>query len=104
MTIEFATQAAERVPAARRERLLSDPAFGQVFTDHMITIRWAEGSGWHNARLEPYGPLVLDPSTQVFHYGQEIFEGLKAYRWSDGSIVTFRPYANAARLNRSSER
>ena len=101
MTIEFSVQHADRTSDAERERLLSDPAFGQVFTDHMITIRWAQGRGWHDARLEPYGPLALDPAAQVFHYGQEVFEGLKAFRRADGSIVTFRPYANADRLNRS---
>ncbi len=66
--------------AAEREQVLANPGFGQVFTDHMITIDYTEGEGWHDARLEPYGPLTLDPATSVFHYAQEIFEGLKAYR------------------------
>ncbi|WP_046497428.1 branched-chain amino acid aminotransferase [Streptomyces odonnellii] len=104
MTMEFTTQTAERLPDAERERLLSAPSFGDTFTDHMVTISWTEERGWHDALLRPYGPLVLDPSTQVFHYGQEIFEGLKAYRRPDGSIAIFRPDANAARLNRSSAR
>ena len=93
-----------RRSAEERQRLLENPGFGQVFTDHMITIQWTEEDGWHDARLEPYGPLTLDPATAVFHYAQELFEGLKAYRQADGSIVTFRPYANAARFNISCER
>ncbi|MFC0437658.1 branched-chain amino acid aminotransferase [Kutzneria buriramensis] len=100
--ITFSTIPAERRPARERERLLADPVFGQVFTDHMVTVKWS--SGWHDARLEPYGPLALEPSAQVFHYGQEIFEGMKAFRRADGSIVTFRPRANAERLNRSAAR
>jgi branched-chain amino acid aminotransferase len=92
------------VPAAEREQIMADPGFGTVFTDHMTTIRWAEGRGWHDARLEPYGPLVLDPAAAVLHYGQEIFEGLKAYRQADGSVAAFRPQANAARFNKSAAR
>jgi branched-chain amino acid aminotransferase len=92
------------VPAAERERLLAKPGFGRVFTDHMVTIRWSVDRGWHDARLEPYGPLTLDPATAVFHYAQEIFEGLKAYRQASGPIVAFRPQANAARFNRSAVR
>jgi branched-chain amino acid aminotransferase len=96
--------ASDPVPAQERERLLADPGFGQIFTDHMVTIRWSAERGWHDARLEPYGPLTLDPATQVFHYAQEIFEGLKAYRQASGPIVAFRPQANAARFNRSAAR
>jgi branched-chain amino acid aminotransferase len=92
------------LPASERERILAAPGFGEVFTDHMITIRWTDGQGWHDARLEPYGPVTLDPATAVFHYAQEIFEGLKAYRTSGGEIVAFRPQANAARFNRSATR
>jgi branched-chain amino acid aminotransferase len=88
-----------RVPAAERERILAAPGFGQVFTDHMITLRWSAERGWHDGKLEPYGPFALDPATAVFHYGQELFEGLKAYRQASGSIVMFRPQANAARFN-----
>ncbi|GAA3679102.1 branched-chain amino acid aminotransferase [Nonomuraea antimicrobica] len=90
--------------AAEREQVLADPGFGQTFTDHMISIDYTEDRGWHDARLMPYGPLSLDPATSVFHYAQELFEGLKAYRQLSGSIVTFRPYANAARFNRSALR
>ncbi|HUZ22415.1 MAG TPA: branched-chain amino acid aminotransferase [Streptosporangiaceae bacterium] len=92
------------VPAAERDQIMADPGFGSVFTDHMTTIRWAEGQGWHDARLAPYGPLVLDPAAAVLHYGQEIFEGLKAYRQADGSVAAFRPHANAARFNKSAVR
>jgi branched-chain amino acid aminotransferase len=88
-----------RVPAAERARLLEAPAFGQVFTDHMITLRWTAERGWHDGKLEPYGPFSIDPASAVLHYGQELFEGLKAYRQESGEIVLFRPRANAARLN-----
>src|SRR5580700_3069885 len=92
------------VPPAERDPMLVDPVFGRVFTDHMITIRWTAGRGWHDARLEPYGPLTLDPATAVFHYAQEFFEGLKAYRQADGSVAAFRPWANAARFSGSAQR
>jgi branched-chain amino acid aminotransferase len=92
------------VPAADREQLLASPAFGTRFTDHMITLRWTDSDGWHDGRLEPYGPFTLDPATAVFHYSQEFFEGLKAYRQGGGSIVMFRPQANAARFNSSARR
>jgi branched-chain amino acid aminotransferase len=95
---------AHPVPAAEREAMLKAPGFGQLFTDHMITLRWSAGSGWHDGRLEPYGPFTLDPATSVFHYSQEFFEGLKAYRQDNGSITMFRPDANAARFNRSAIR
>jgi branched-chain amino acid aminotransferase len=103
--ISFQLRASDAaVPAAERERIIEAPGFGTVFTDHMTTIRWSEERGWHDARLEPYGPVVLDPASAVLHYGQEIFEGLKAYRQADGSVVAFRPHANAARFNRSAAR
>ncbi|HEU5418183.1 MAG TPA: branched-chain amino acid aminotransferase [Streptosporangiaceae bacterium] len=103
--ISFELRASDSpVPAGERERIMAAPGFGTVFTDHMTTIRWSQERGWHDARLEPYGPVVLDPASAVLHYGQEIFEGLKAYRQADGSIVAFRPYANAARFNRSAAR
>jgi branched-chain amino acid aminotransferase len=92
------------VPAAERERILADPGWGRYFTDHMVTIQYDAERGWHDARLRPYGPITLDPASQVLHYAQELFEGLKAYRQDDGSIVTFRPYMNAARMNRSARR
>src|SRR6201993_4074013 len=103
--IEFDIRpSAHPVPAAERAEMLRAPAFGQLFTDHMITLRWSEGQGWHDGRLEPYGPFSLDPATAVFHYSQEFFEGLKAYRQDNGSITTFRPEANAARFNTSARR
>jgi len=89
---------------SERERILAAPRFGEVFTDHMVTIRWSTDQGWHDAALHPYGPFSLDPATSVFHYAQEIFEGLKAYRQDGGAIVAFRPYANAERFNRSAAR
>ena len=70
----------------------------------MVSIDYADGKGWHNARVIPYGPIELDPSAIVLHYAQEVFEGLKAYRWADGSIVSFRPEANARRLRSSARR
>src|SRR6516225_6369241 len=103
--IEFGVHVSDHpVPSAERERVLAAPGFGAMFTDHMVTMRWSAGRGWHDARLEPYGPLTLEPATQVFHYAQEIFEGLKAYRQFSGPIVAFRPQANAARFNRSAVR
>src|SRR5215469_11065752 len=93
-----------RVPAGVRAALLQSPGFGQVFTDHMISLRWSSGRGWYGGKLEPYGPIVLDPATAVLHYAQEVFEGLKAYRQESGSIVAFRPHMNAARFRKSAVR
>ncbi|MFD5704542.1 branched-chain amino acid aminotransferase [Streptomyces lasiicapitis] len=92
------------VSAAEREAVLASPGFGRHFTDHMVTIRWTEGRGWHDGQLVPYGPLSLDPATTVLHYAQEIFEGLKAYRQPDGSVALFRPEANARRFQASARR
>jgi branched-chain amino acid aminotransferase len=93
-----------RASAEERERVMAVPGFGEVFTDHMVTIRWSAGLGWHDGRLEAYGSITLDPATSVLHYGQEIFEGLKAYVQAGGPVVAFRPQANAARFNRSAAR
>ncbi len=87
-----------------RAEILANPGFGIHFTDHMVDICWSETGGWHRPRVQPYGPIALDPAAAVLHYGQEIFEGMKAYRHEDGSIWTFRPEANAARLQRSAKR
>lgn len=95
---------AQPLPEAERAARLADPGFGRVFTDHMVTIRWTAGRGWHDAQLEPYGPLQIDPANMTLHYGQSIFEGLKAYRQADGGVATFRPYENARRFRRSARR
>ncbi|MGE9693920.1 branched-chain amino acid aminotransferase [Streptomyces sp. NRRL F-5630] len=89
---------------AEREAILTAPGFGRYFTDHMVTIKWTEGRGWHEAQLVPYAPLSLDPANMTLHYAQTIFEGLKAYRRPDGSVATFRPEANAERFQRSARR
>ncbi len=93
---------------AERDTILQNPGFGDYFTDHTAVVDYSvdgQGQGsWSNARLEPYGPISLDPAAGVLHYGQEIFEGLKAYRHADGSIWTFRADKNAERLNRSARR
>lgn len=81
-----------------------DLAFGVVFTDHMLVMDYAHGIGWHDARIEPYGPLSLDPATLVLHYGQAVFDGFKAFRSGGGDVVLFRPKDHLARLNASSAR
>lgn len=78
--------------------------FGHIFTDHMFIMDYETGKGWHNARIVPHGPLSLDPACMCLHYGQEVFEGLKAYRTADGEIQLFRPQENFKRLNSSNER
>ncbi|MBB5959865.1 branched-chain amino acid aminotransferase [Saccharothrix tamanrassetensis] len=88
----------------RVAEVLAEPGFGQHFTDHMVTIRWNREQGWHDARVEPYHSLELDPAAMVLHYGQAIFEGLKAYRRPDGTIASFRPQANAERFRASARR
>ena len=89
---------------AQRRDVLADPGFGRFYTDHMVSMLYTRERGWHDAAVVPYGPIELDPSAIVLHYAQEIFEGLKAYRWADDSIVSFRPDANAARLRASARR
>ncbi len=92
------------LPAAERARRLADPGFGRHFTDHMVTAKWTEDRGWHDAQLRPYGSFDIDPATMSLHYGQLIFEGLKAYRQVDGTVALFRPYENARRFQRSAAR
>ncbi len=75
--------------------------FGTLFTDHMFSMDYDREKGWHSPRIEPYGPLVMDPATMVLHYGQGVFEGLKAYRTASGTVQLFRPQENFRRLNRS---
>ena len=87
-----------------RSEVISNPTFGTHFTDHQVVIVWEKAKGWHSAEVLPYGPILMDPSSAVLHYGQEIFEGIKAYRHQDGSIWTFRPDKNASRLQRSAQR
>lgn len=78
--------------------------FGSIFTDHMFIMNYDVGEGWHDARIVPYGPLSLDPAAMILHYGQEVFEGLKAYRTRDNRILLFRPQENFKRLNNSNQR
>jgi branched-chain amino acid aminotransferase len=78
--------------------------FGTIFTDHMFLMNYETGKGWHDARIVPYGPLSLDPSCMVFHYGQEMFEGLKAYKTEDGRTLLFRPDKNIERANNTNRR
>lgn len=78
--------------------------FGNIFTDHMFIMNYDEGQGWHDPRIVPYGPLALDPAAMCLHYGQEVFEGMKAYRTPEGKVVLFRPEKNMARLNLSNDR
>ena len=92
------------VAAEVRAGLLREPGFGRVFSDHMVTIRWTQDGGWQDAQLCARAPIPLDPAAAVLHYGQEIFEGLKAYRRDDGSIALFRPDQNARRFNASAAR
>src|SRR5579875_537843 len=87
-----------------RAQILADPGFGNYFTDHMVCIDWTFEEGWAPGQVLPYGPLALDPATAALHYGQEIFEGLKAYQQPDGSVAAFRPNMNAARFQRSARR
>jgi branched-chain amino acid aminotransferase len=100
--------AIEKNPApvsdGRRQRLLESPAFGEVFTDHMATIKYSTDHGWHGAKIGPRQALSLDPSALVLHYAQEIFEGMKAYRLDGGGTGLFRPEQNARRFRHSATR
>ena len=90
--------------AAERARRMGNLGFGRVFTEHMVAAQWTRERGWHDGELRPYAPLQLDPATMVFHYGQAIFEGLKAFRQADGGVAVFRPDANARRFRASAAR
>ncbi|MCD1621920.1 branched-chain amino acid aminotransferase [Citromicrobium bathyomarinum] len=98
------------VPSETRDQALADPGFGSIFTDHMVTIRFDADrvergeDGWYDAKLCPREAIPLDPAAAVLHYAQEIFEGMKAYRWEDDSVALFRPEQNARRLNASARR
>ncbi|MCX5614865.1 MULTISPECIES: branched-chain amino acid aminotransferase [Bombella] len=103
--VEFTVeQTTTPTSAEQRAALMADPKFGRVFTDHMAVIRYKDGQGWYDAKIIPRQPLQIDPASTVLHYGQEIFEGLKAYRGKDGAVSLFRPEANAARFVASARR
>ena len=103
--LDFALDAdVSRLPEPERAAILAAPGFGKHFTDHMVTVTWTPEAGWHDARVRAFGPITLSPAAAVLHYGQEIFEGLKAYRHDDGSVWGFRPDANATRFARSARR
>jgi branched-chain amino acid aminotransferase len=104
-TLDFEFEAhASPVPADERAEKLANPGFGKVLTDHMVVIDYADGRGWHDARVVPHAPFLVNPACAVLHYAQEIFEGLKAYRTPDGGAALFRPEANARRFAESAER
>ncbi len=95
------------LPLENQKEKITDESklgFGKYFTDRMMVVEYDRGRGWHSARIQPYQPFSLDPAALVFHYAQEIFEGLKAYRHPDGSIGLFRPEENIERFNRSARR
>lgn len=95
------------LPTEKMKTKIADQSqlgFGKYFTDRMLVVEWKAEQGWCDARIEPYAPFVLDPACAVLHYAQEIFEGLKAYKWEDGRIALFRPEMNARRFNQSGDR
>ncbi|NLV25451.1 MAG: branched-chain amino acid aminotransferase [Deltaproteobacteria bacterium] len=98
--VQKVADSAKKSPIADESQL----AFGRQFTDHMFVMDYDAGRNWHSARIVPYGPFSMDPAALVFHYAQEIFEGLKAFRRPDGSIALFRPKDNITRFNHSAER
>ncbi|RFU67865.1 branched-chain amino acid aminotransferase [Peribacillus saganii] len=94
-----------QLTTARKQKPASDQlVFGKTFTDHMFIMDYTAGTGWHDARIVPYQPITLDPASTVFHYGQTVFEGLKAYMTKDEQILLFRPEKNMQRMNRSNDR
>src|SRR5262245_1228448 len=105
MSLKFEIQPSPN-PTSEKERAtkLVDPGFGRVFTDHMAVVRYNQAKGWHDARIESRANFPLDPALAVLHYAQEIFEGLKAYKRTDGGVNLFRPDANARRFQNSAER
>ncbi len=94
----------ERTPTPKTKPDYSKLGFGRYFTDHMFLMDYSTEKGWHDARIVPYGPLQLDPSAMVFHYAQELFEGLKAYMRADGGIQLFRPDKNIERMENTCDR
>lgn len=93
-----------KVAQPRLEEILEDPGFGVYFTDHMFVAKYSEDKGFYDSKIEPYAPIAFDPSAMVFHYGQAIFEGMKAYRTPKNELVLFRPFENAKRFNKSAKR
>ena len=94
----------QKTTAPKQKPSMDGIPFGTYFSDHMFLMNYTAGTGWHDARIVPYGPLELEPTTMVLHYAQEIFEGLKAYRTAEGKVQLFRPTENIARMNRSAEK
>ena len=95
----------ERTNAPKSLPDKDDPlSFGKIFTDHMFVMEYQTDKGWYDPKIIPYQPICLEPSAMVFHYGQEMFEGLKAYKAKDGRILLFRPDMNAKRTNRTNKR
>jgi branched-chain amino acid aminotransferase len=102
--LEFTRQHAQPVPAERRAELLATPGFGDAFSDHMVTVRWSAEVGWHDAKVEPLAAFSLHPATMALHYGQTIFEGMKAFWRPNGQRALFRPDDHARRFNNSARR
>jgi branched-chain amino acid aminotransferase len=94
----------EKTKSPKQKPDQNNLGFGLYFTDHMFVMDYTEGKGWHDPRIVPYAPLSLDPSCMIFHYGQAIFEGLKAYKGANGEILLFRPKKNMERVNISNDR
>ncbi|HJQ03255.1 MAG TPA: branched-chain amino acid aminotransferase [Jatrophihabitans sp.] len=92
------------VSDADRAAILADPGFGRYFTDHLVRVDWTRENGWDAGSVQPYGPIPMNPATSSLHYGQLVFEGLKAYQQTDGTVAAFRPEMNAARFARSAAR
>lgn len=104
VSLSFTPSPTTPTPADQRAAQLDDPGFGRVFSDHMAVATWTAGRGWHDDGVRGLDSLTLHPAAAVLHYGQEIFEGLKAYRQPDGSISLFRPGLNATRFAHSARR
>ena len=102
--LDFVWQRAQPIPAERRAELLALPGFGDTYSDHMVTVRWDGELGWHDARVGPLAALSLHPATMGLHYGQTVFEGLKAFWRPNGRRALFRPVDHARRFNQSARR
>ncbi len=94
----------ERTTTPKQRPDYDNLGFGRYFTDHMFLMNYTEGQGWHDARIVPYAPIALDPSAMVFHYAQEMFEGMKAYLTPDGEVQLFRPMKNIERMRNTNDR